>query len=245
MPQAPGTCPRAITCITCEGEIGITRAEFARLIDHTNLRPEAVTDDIKRLCDEAREYRFGAVCVAPCFVKVAAQALQGSGIKVCTVIGFPHGNNTIEAKVAEARQAALNGADEIDVVLNIGALKEGDGSFLMSEADRVIEGARDVRRDIYVKLIIETAYLTKNEKMLGCWVATGAGADAVKTATGFGPAGTNIEDVRLLREALGPHFGLKAAGGIRDLATALAMIEAGADRLGTSSSVNIIRSWRD
>ncbi|MDI6709447.1 MAG: deoxyribose-phosphate aldolase [Bacillota bacterium] len=245
MPEACGTGYRGVIGITDKEEIGITRSEFARLIDHTNLRPEAVTDDIKRLCAEAREYGFGAVCVAPCFVTAAARALQGSGVKVCTVIGFPHGNNTIEAKVAEARQAALNGTDEMDVVLNIGALKEGDGPFLMSEADRVIEGARDVRRDIYVKLIIETAYLTRNEKMLGCWVATGAGADAVKTATGFGPAGTNIDDVRLLRDALGPHFGLKAAGGIRDLATALAMLEAGADRLGTSSGVNIMRSWPD
>lgn len=115
----------------------------------------------------------------------------------------------------------------------------------MSEADRVIEGARDVRRDIYVKLIIENGYLTRNEMLLGCWVATGSGADAVKTATGFGPSGASLENVRMLRQILGPHFGIKAAGGIRDLATALAMLDAGADRIGTSSGVSIIQEWGD
>jgi deoxyribose-phosphate aldolase len=178
-------------------------------------------------------------------VSLAVRELEDSPVKVCTVVGFPLGANTIEAKVVEARQAALDGTDEIDMVLNIGALKEGDTKYLMSETDKVIEGARDIRRDILVKLIAETGFLTENEKLLACWVATGAGADYIKNATGYGPAGAIVEDVRLLRQAVGPHFGVKAAGGIRDLETALALLEAGADRLGTSTGAAIMREWED
>jgi len=221
----------------------LTKAELAKLIDHTNLRPDAVRADIERLCEEAKEFGFGAVCVASCYTATAVSRLQGTGIKVCTVIGFPHGTASLAAKVAEARQAALDGTDEIDVVLNIGAIKEGDTAYAMSEADKIIEGARDVRKDIYVKLILETGYLTDQEKLIGCWVATGAGADAVKTSTGYGPQGATVEDVQFLRKVVGNALGVKAAGSIRDLATALAMLEAGADRLGTSSGVAIMQEW--
>ncbi len=179
----------------------------------------------------------------PCFVSLAARELDGTGVKVCTVIGFPLGANAVETKVTEARRAALDGAHEIDIVLNIGALKEGDSKYLMSEADKVIEGARDVHRDILVKLIAETGFLTEDEKLLACWVATGAGADYIKNATGFGPTGAMAADIEFLRKAVGPHFGVKAAGGIRDLKTALALMEAGADRLGTSFGAAIMREW--
>ncbi|MGC7847796.1 deoxyribose-phosphate aldolase [Desulforudis sp. 1088] len=223
--------------------MNLSKAELAKLIDHTNLRPDAVRADIVRLCAEAREFGFGAVCVASCYTPTAVSQLYGTGIKVCTVIGFPHGTASLAAKVAEARQAALDGTDEIDVVLNVGAIKEGDTAYAMSEADKVIEGARDIRKDIHVKLILETGYLTDQEKLVGCWVATGAGADAVKTSTGYGPKGATAEDVRFLRRAVGSALGVKAAGGIRNLAFALAMLEAGADRLGTSSGVAIMQEW--
>jgi len=221
----------------------IDRKDFAQTIEHTLLRPEATRDDVRRLCREAAAFGFAAVCVSPCFVSLAARELEGTPVKVCTVVGFPLGTNTIAAKVAEARQAALDGTDEIDVVLNIGALKEGDTAYLMSEADKVIEGARDVRRDILVKLIAETGYLSEKEKLAACWVATGAGADYVKNATGFGPTGATVEEIRFLRRAVGAHFGVKAAGGIRNLATALALLEAGADRLGTSAGAAIMQEW--
>jgi deoxyribose-phosphate aldolase len=218
---------------------------LAQTIEYTLLRADATREDIRRLCREADEFGFATVCVSPCFVSLAARELAGSPVRVCTVVGFPLGTNTIAAKVAEARQAALDGTDEIDIVLNIGALKEGDTAYLMSEADKVIEGARDVRRDILVKLIAETGYLAESEKLVACWVATGAGADYIKNATGFGPSGASVEEIRFLRRAVGPHFGVKAAGGIRDLATALALLEAGADRLGTSAGAAIMREWAD
>jgi deoxyribose-phosphate aldolase len=184
--------------------------------------------------------------VNPCFVKLAAQELKGTSVKICTVIGFPLGANTIPVKVLESKQAALDGANEVDIVVNIGALLEGDTQYLVNEIDRVIEAARDVHMDISAKAILETGYLTRDQMILGCWVATGAGAgaDYVKTSTGFGPTGATIEDVRFLRQSVGAHLGVKAAGGIRDLATALAMVEAGADRLGTSAGVQIIEEMK-
>ncbi len=207
------------------------------------LRADAVQDDVRSLCREAREFGFGAVCVNPCFVSLAARELDGSGIKVCTVIGFPLGANAIETKVTEARLAAADGAREIDLVLNIGALKEGDSKYLMSEADKVIEGARDLDREIAVKLIAETGFLNEDQKLLACWVATGSGADYIKNGTGYGPTGARLDDIGFLRKSVGPHFGVKAAGGIRDLKTALAFLEAGADRLGTSAGRRIMRDW--
>jgi len=224
-------------------ESDIDRLKLAQAIDHTLLRADGTQDEVRNLCREAREFGFGAVCVNPCFVSLAARELDGTGVKVCTVIGFPLGANAVETKVTEARLAATDGAHEIDIVLNIGALKEGDSKYLMSEADKVIEGARDVNRDILVKLIAETGFLTADEKLLACWVATGSGADYIKNATGYGPTGAQPDEIRFLRKAVGSHFGVKAAGGIRDLKTALALLEAGADRLGTSSGIRIIREW--
>lgn len=180
----------------------------------------------------------------PCFVAFAARELWDAPVRVCTVVGFPLGANSVEAKVVEARQAAVDGTDEIDIVLNIGALKEGDSKYLMSEADRVIEAARDVRNDILVKLIAETGYLNDDQKLLACWVATGAGADFVKNATGFGPTGATVDEIRFLRQAVGLHFGVKAAGGIRELQTALLLLEAGADRLGTSFAGALMEEWK-
>lgn len=223
---------------------GINKLAFAQFIEHTLLRADATQDEIRNLCREAREFGFGAVCVNPCFVSLAARELEGASVKICTVVGFPLGANTIEAKITEARQAALDGTDEIDIVLNIGALKEGDSKYVMSEADRVIEGARDVRRDISVKLIAETGFLTESEKILACWVATGSGADFIKNATGYGPVGATVDEIRFLRQAVGPHFGVKAAGGIRDLETARSLLGAGADRLGTSTGAVIMREWK-
>lgn len=228
-------------------ECKIKPEELAAMIDHTLLRADATQQDIRRLCAEALEYGFGAVCVNPCYVKLAAKELRASSVKVCTVIGFPLGANTTEVKVLEARQAALDGANEVDIVLNVGALIEGDSKFVTAEIERVIEAARDVRKDISAKIILETGYLNKNQMVLGCWVATGrgTGADYVKASTGFGPTGATVEDVRFLRQTVGEHLGVKAAGGIRDLKTALALVEAGADRLGTSSGVQIMKEMRE
>lgn len=225
------------------GECTIKPEELAAIIDHTLLRANATQEDLRRLCAEAREYGFGAVCVNPCYVKFAAARLQDTPVKICTVVGFPLGANVTEVKVLEAGRAARDGVDEVDIVLNVGALIEGDIKFVTGELERVIEAARDVRNTITVKIILETGYLDKNQMILGCWAATGrgTGADYVKTSTGFGPAGATVEDVRFLRETVGKHLGVKAAGGIRDLRTALALVEAGADRLGTSAGVRIMR----
>ncbi|MBO8129589.1 MAG: deoxyribose-phosphate aldolase [Peptococcaceae bacterium] len=215
------------------------------MIDYTLLKPEATSDDIIKLCREAAKHRFTAVCVNSSFVRLAARELEKSPVKVCTVVGFPLGASSIEAKVAEAKQAAIDGADEIDMVLNIGALKEGDSTYLMSEGDRVIEGARDERKDILFKFILEMPLLNQHEILLGCWVATGTGADFVKTSTGFATRAVTVEDVRFLRSTVGDNFGVKAAGGIKDLPTALSLIDAGAQRLGTSSALQILSQWPD
>lgn len=226
--------------------MSINAQQLASMIDHTLLKANATQDDIRRLCTEAREYGFYAVCVNPCFVKLAAQELKDTPVKIVSVIGFPLGANTIPVKVLESKQAALDGVHEVDIVLNIGALLEGDTIYLANEIDKVIEAARDVRNDISAKVILETGYLTRDQMLLGCWVATGpgAGADYVKTSTGYGPTGAGVEEVRFLRQSFSEQLGVKAAGGIKDLATALAMVEAGADRLGTSSGVQIIEELK-
>jgi len=225
--------------------VRLTRAELAQMIDHTLLRPDATHSDIRRFCAEAVEYGFGTVCVNPARVALAARELSGSGVKVCTVIGFPLGATSVAAKVAEAEQAAADGAVEFDVVLNLGALKERDLAYLKNELAGVATAARGVRRDAVIKIILETALLTDEEKLLGCRLAEGQGADFVKTSTGFGPGGATVPDVRLLRKAVGERLGVKAAGGIRDLATALQMVAAGASRIGTSSGVKIIQELED
>lgn len=213
--------------------------ELARHIDYTLLKPEAVRVDFAKLCSEAREHQFYSVCVNGSRVVEAIDLLGDSGVKVTTVVGFPLGAAGTDAKRFETEAAIDDGAHEIDVVLNIGRLKEADHQYVLRELRDVAEAA-DERP---VKVILETCFLTRDEKILACKLALDSGCHFVKTSTGFGPANGTIEDVRLLREVVGPKFGVKASGGIRDTRTALAMIEAGADRLGTSSGVAIVRSF--
>ncbi|WP_048151721.1 deoxyribose-phosphate aldolase [Palaeococcus ferrophilus] len=212
--------------------------DIARYIDHTNLKPYASREDIIRLCEEAREYNFYAVCVNPYRVKLAKQQLEGSDVKVASVIGFPLGATPTEVKVFEAKRALDDGADELDMVINIGALKDKDYEYVKKDIAEVVKVAHE--RGALVKVIIETCYLSEDEKVKACELAKEAGADFVKTSTGFGTGGATIEDVRLMRKTVGPDMGVKAAGGIRTYEQAKAMIEAGATRIGTSSGVKIV-----
>lgn len=213
--------------------------DIARYIDHTNLRAYATREDIIKLCREAREYGFYAVCVNPYRVKLAKKELEGSGVKVASVIGFPLGATPTEVKVFEAEKALEDGADELDMVINIGALKDGDHEYVKRDIAAVAEVAHD--KGALVKVIIETCYLTDEEKEMACRLAMEAGADFVKTSTGFGSGGATVEDVKLMRRVVGNRLGVKAAGGIRDYETALAMIEAGANRIGASKGVKIVK----
>ena len=211
---------------------------LARYIDHTLLKPEASLKDIERLCAEARSYNFYAVCVNGSWVTQARHFLDGSDVKVATVVGFPLGATDSDTKRFETEAAIDNGAQEIDVVINIGRLKDGDDEYVLRELRDVVEAAAERP----VKVIIETCLLTGAEKIRACRIVLDAGAQFVKTSTGFSTGGATVADVKLLREIVGETFGVKAAGGIRDTQTALAMIEAGATRLGTSSGVVIVRS---
>jgi len=209
-----------------------------RYIDHTLLKPEATEAQIVELCREAVRYQFASVCINPCYIAVAARELRGSGVKTGTVIGFPLGATTREVKVFEAEQAMRNGAEELDMVMNIGALKAGLREAVAGEIRAVVEAARG---KALVKVIIECCLLTEEEKIAACQIVQEAGADFVKTSTGFASGGATVKDVRLIRQTVGPDMGIKASGGIRDYRTALAMIEAGANRIGTSSGVAIFR----
>jgi deoxyribose-phosphate aldolase len=220
----------------------LTAADLAALMDHSVLKPEAGVADVMRACAEAREHRMFAVCVAPVWVELAARDLAGSPVKVVSVIGFPHGNTLPEAKAQEAQLALEAGAGELDMVLQVGALKSGDATLVREDIRGVVKAARE--RGALVKVILETALLSDAEKRLGCRLAKEAGADFVKTSTGFGPGGATEADVRLLRGAVGDRVGVKASGGIRNLDQALAMIRAGANRLGTSASVAILRELK-
>ena len=211
---------------------------LARYIDHTLLKPEASLKDIERLCAEARSYNFYAVCVNGSWVTQARHFLDGSDVKVATVVGFPLGATDSDTKRFETEAAIDNGAQEIDVVINIGRLKDGDDEYVLRELRDVVEAAAERP----VKVIIETCLLTNAEKIRACRIVLDAGAQFVKTSTGFSTGGATVADVKLLREIVGETFGVKAAGGIRDTQTALAMIEAGATRLGASSGVVIVRS---
>lgn len=213
-------------------------AELAALIDHSVLGPGAVPTDIVRACAEAREHGMCAVCVAPVWAALTARELAGSPVRVASVIGFPHGNTLPEAKVQEARLALEAGASELDMVLQVGALRCGDTALVLRDIAGVLRVAGE--REALVKVILETALLTDAEKRLGCRLAEEAGAHFVKTSTGFGPGGATESDVRLLRSAVGFRLGVKASGGIRNLDQALALIGAGANRLGTSASVAIL-----
>jgi len=214
----------------------LTARELARYIDHTALKPETVPGDISQLCSEAREYGFASVCINPAYVPQAVGELRGSGVDVCTVVGFPLGADNTSTKVETARWAVQQGARELDMVINIGWLRAGMDDAVSADISAVVEAAGDA----IVKVIIETCLLTDDQKRLAARLTVAAGADFVKTSTGFSTGGATLEDVRLLREAVGPDFGVKAAGGIRDYETALAMIAAGATRIGASSGAQIV-----
>lgn len=207
-----------------------------KTIDHTILNADATKEAVIKVIDEAKKYEFASVCLEPCWVSLAAELLKDSPVKVCTVIGFPLGANTKTVKAFEAKDAVDNGADEVDMVLNIGALKSGDEAMVLEDMKAVREAAKDA----VVKVILETCLLTDDEKKKACALAKEAGLDFVKTSTGFSTAGATVEDVKLMREAVGDTMGVKASGGIRDTKTAEAMIAAGASRIGASKSIAII-----
>ncbi len=215
----------------------LTAGELARYIDHTLLKPEAVADQFDVLCDEAKEHGFYSVCVNSSWVSHCSRRLQGTDVKVCAVVGFPLGAMSGRAKNFETRHAVEDGAREIDMVINVGALKSG-------KLDLVEEDIRWVRRacprNVVLKVIIETALLTDEEKVIACQIARKAGTDFVKTSTGFSHHGATVKDVKLMRRTVGPKLGVKAAGGVRSFSDAVEMIAAGATRLGTSSGVKII-----
>ncbi len=227
-------------------EMGVERVSFcnpdqssnsiAGMIDHTLLKANATQEEIGKLCEEARKYRFASVCVNPGYVAMCSRLLRGSCVKVCTVIGFPLGSTTPTVKAIEARDAMANGAEEIDMVINIGALKSGNDHLALED----IKAVREATRGKLLKVIIETSYLTRDEKIRACKMAKTAGADFVKTSTGFGSGGATVDDVALMREVVGPEMGVKASGGIKDAKAAEALIKAGATRLGTSASIAIV-----
>ncbi len=221
------------------------KAELARLIDHTALGPEVNRARVEKLCQEAVRHQFYAVCIPPTFVGLARQILRDSGVKVCTVVGFPHGQHRPEVKALEARLAMEEGADEVDMVIHVPALKAGDYAHVLAEIQAVREVLRKGPRPLVLKVILECALLTDEEKVAGAILAKAAGADFVKTSTGFGPGGATPEDVALLRKTVGPDFGVKAAGGIRDYETAVRMVQAGANRLGASRSLEILAGAPD
>ncbi|WP_379966148.1 deoxyribose-phosphate aldolase [Ectobacillus sp. sgz5001026] len=215
--------------------------DYAKLIDHTLLKADATKDSIIKLCEEAKTYHFASVCVNPTWVETAAQLLQESDVSVCTVIGFPLGASTSETKAFEASLAIEKGAKEVDMVINIGALKDKQDELVEKDIRAVVEAAKGKAT---VKVIIETCLLTDEEKVRACELAVTAGADFVKTSTGFSTGGATVTDVALMRRTVGPSIGVKASGGIRDLANVEAMVQAGASRIGASSGVAIVKGQR-
>lgn len=209
------------------------------LIDHTVLRPDATKSDVLRLCQEAKEHRFTVIFVPPCYVDEAVTALSGTAIRVGIPIGFPLGGHTTKTKVAEAVETVARGAQVLDMVINVSRLKSGDREYVRQDIAEVVNATPGIEH----KVILETCYLTQQEKRTACQLVVEAGADYVKTSTGFGPAGATVEDVRLMKETVAGRVKVKASGGIRDWKTTLAMLEAGADRIGTSASLAIIAEW--
>ena len=222
----------------------MNNAELAKMIDHTILKANATQSDIEKLCDEAKKYNFASVCVNPYWVPLASDLLKNSTVKVCTVIGFPLGATSSESKASETEIAILQGADEVDMVINVGAMKNNQTDIVEKDILSVVNSARKTgkaqNKNIIVKVILETCYLTKDEIKNACLCAKNAGADFVKTSTGFGTGGATVEDVKLMKETVGSSMEVKASGGIRDYETAIKMIEAGATRLGTSSGITIV-----
>lgn len=215
----------------------VSDIQLAKMIDHTLLKAEATKEQILQLCDEAKRYQFKSVCVNPMWVTTCAEQLAGLPVNVCTVIGFPLGATTTEVKVFETKQAIQNGATEVDMVIHVGALKEGNYEWVERDIRAVVEEAKG---KAIVKVIIETSLLTDEEKVKACTISKHAGADYVKTSTGFSTGGATIHDIKLMRETVGPDMGVKASGGIRDRQTALEMVTAGATRIGASSSIALV-----
>ena len=209
---------------------------IASMIDHTLLKPEATPAHVEKLCAEAAEYHFASVCVNPVYIPLAARLLDGTGVKVCCVVGFPLGAIAPEQKAAEAASCAAMGAEELDMVIHVGAAKAGDWALVQRDIAGVVKAAAGRT----VKVIIETCLLTDEEKVKACEAAKAAGADFVKTSTGFSTGGATTHDIALMRKTVGPEMGVKASGGIRDYATAMAMIEAGANRIGASAGIEIV-----
>ncbi|CAK6476052.1 deoxyribose-phosphate aldolase [Peribacillus castrilensis] len=210
----------------------------AGLIDHTLLKADATKEQIKVLCEEAREYNFASVCVNPTWVKYASELLEGSEVKVCTVIGFPLGATTPETKAFETKDAIANGAHEVDMVINIGALKDKDDELVERDIRAVVAASTGKALS---KVIIETSLLTDEEKVRACELAVKAGTDYVKTSTGFSTGGATVEDIALMRKTVGPNIGVKASGGVRNTSDAQNVIEAGATRIGASAGVSIVK----
>lgn len=224
--------------VAFHGEAADVPLDLARFIDHTLLGAEANADDIDQLCDEAEQYHFASVCINPTWVKRAAANLRGTDVPVCTVIGFPLGATTTEVKAMEARKALRDGAREIDMVINVGALKSGMNDHVYNDISKVVDAAHEV--GAVCKVILETALLTDEEKVVASALAKRARADFVKTSTGFGPGGATVYDVALMRETVGPEMGVKASGGVRTAHDAEDMIAAGATRIGASAGVQIV-----
>jgi len=217
----------------------LDRKDIAGLIDHSLLGPDASYTDIKQLCKEALQFGFCSVCINPCFIKIAKELLTGSNIRVTTVIGFPLGMTLTEVKVYEAMNASLLGADELDIVINIGALKSGDWETVRKDLSDVIMATKGLIH----KSIIDTCYFDDDEKKMAVEIALEAGSEFIKTSTGFGPLGAQVRDIRLIKSIVGDAAGIKAAGGIRTLQEVLDLFEAGATRIGTSSGVRIMSEF--
>lgn len=213
--------------------------KIEKMIDHTILKQEASVPQIMKLCQEAKEYGFASVCVNSSFVSLCSEQLKDSDVMVCTVVGFPLGAMSTAGKSAETRQALIDGADEIDMVVHVGMIKSGNWDYVEQDIQAVTDEAKGKAK---VKVIIETCLLTEEEKVKVCLICKKAGADFVKTSTGFSTGGATVEDVALMRRTVGDGMGVKASGGVRTLETAQAMIQAGADRIGTSSGIQIIES---
>lgn len=224
--------------VAFHGDASEVPLDLAKYIDHTALKPETTADDIDRLCQEAEKFHFASVCVNPTWVKRAATHLRGSDVKVCSVIGFPLGASTAEIKAMEARRAIRDGAREVDMVINVGALKSGDHQTVLADIAKVVDSAHEA--GAIVKVILETSLLTDEEKVVGSSLAKKAKADFVKTSTGFSGGGATVYDVALMRETVGPDMGVKASGGVRTKADVEDMIAAGATRIGASAGVQIV-----
>jgi deoxyribose-phosphate aldolase len=242
------TCARNAKEIIAAGADRVSASErltkvdptIAALIDHTILKPEATRADVTKVCREARQYSFASVCVNPYWVPLVSAELAGSLVKVCTVVGFPLGATSTEAKVAEAAAALRAGAQEIDMVINVGALRSGDHEAVKLDIQQVVKVSHEAKA--IVKVILETALLDDNQKAVACTLAKLAAADFVKTSTGFGPSGATAHDIALMRSVVGPDMGVKASGGIRTLQDVQAMKAAGASRIGASASVKIVEA---